>query len=922
MTAHDRPSSATQDLWHSQKVQEVLQGLQTGESGLATDEVVRRQQQYGPNRLPAPKGRGPLRRFLAQFNNLLIYVLIAAATVTALLQHWIDTGVILAVVLLNSVIGFIQEGKAERALDAIRGMLSPRALVLRDQERLSIPAEELVPGDLVLLEAGDRVPADLRLLQSKGLQIQEAALTGESVPVAKQSDPVAADTDLGDRFSMAYSSTLVSSGQGRGVVVATGAATQIGRISTLLAEVQQLTTPLLEAMNVFARWLTVAIIAFAAIVFFFAFGLRDFSAVDGFMAAVALAVAAIPEGLPAILTVTLAIGVQRMAGRNAIIRRLPAVETLGSVSVICSDKTGTLTRNEMTVRSMVLGSLEEYRVSGVGYLPEGVISRGEAIVVADDDPVLASALRAMALCNDAALRREDDAWVAVGDPMEAALLAVAQKGGLQAQALQREWRRLDVIPFASEHQYMATLHESPEGGKVALLKGAPERVLGLCTQTLTASGPASFTPDDWLEQIEALAAQGERVLAVAQRPWADRQAELTTSELPEDWELLGLFGLIDPPREEAITAVAECQAAGIEVKMITGDHAGTAHAIGCQLGLALDSAPNARSGPGNAPRGVLTGRDLDALDDAGLREKVGQIHVFARTTPEHKLRLVRALQANQKVVAMTGDGVNDAPALKQADVGVAMGRNGTETAKEASEMVLADDNFASIANAVREGRTVYDNLKKAITFLLPINGGESGSIIAAIMLGLALPITPLQVLWVNMVSSVGLAMSLAFEPPERNIMDRPPRRRDEAILSAFLVWRIVFVSFLFLIGIFGFYVGSIALGYSIEEARTHAVNILVVMEVVYLLSVRTSQRASWTLTAIIGTRAVAIAITVVLALQLIFTYAPFMQFFFDSRPMTMAAWLALIAAAAVVFLILELEKVLRRRLIQRWTAAS
>nr|WP_157092267.1 cation-transporting P-type ATPase [Thioalkalivibrio nitratireducens] len=900
MTERRPEAGGNSDPWHHLSPDEVERRLESGEDGLDEGEVKRRRERYGQNKLPPPQVRGPLRRFLAQFNNLLIYVLLGAAFVTAMMQHWVDTGVILAVVLVNSIIGFIQEGKAEKALEAIREMLSPQASVIRGGHRITIPAEDLVPGDRVLLEAGDKVPADVRLLRVKGLQVQEAALTGESVPVEKRVDPVDEDTALGDRFSMAYSSTLVTSGRGTGLVVATGVETEIGRISTMLAEVEPLTTPLLRAMNVFARWLTVAIIGFAALVFFFAFVLRDFGAVDSFMASVALAVAAIPEGLPAILTVTLAIGVQRMASRNAIIRRLPAVETLGSVSIICSDKTGTLTRNEMTVRSVAVGE-RTYEVTGVGYAPRGGFEHEGRELEPDSDPALEFALRAMILCNDATLRENGGEWTVDGDPMEGALLTVGYKAALDAEFEHKAWPRIDVIPFESEHQFMATLNHDHEGHAHVYVKGAPEKVLEMCASVHAADECTTLDRDAWMRRVDELAAKGERVLAVAYRPADEGQRELRFDGIGEDFRLLGLFGLIDPPRDEAISAVAECQSAGINVKMITGDHAGTAQAIGRQLGLAR-------------PDKVLTGRELDTLSDEALRKTVPEVDVFARTTPEHKLRLVRALQSHGLVVAMTGDGVNDAPALKQADVGVAMGNNGTETAKEAAEMVLADDNFASIANAVREGRTVYDNLKKAITFLLPINGGESGSIIAAIMLGLALPITPLQVLWVNMVSSVGLAMALAFEPAEKDIMQRPPRPPGEPILSAFVVWRIVFVSLLFLVGIFGMYTWSIGQGFSVEMARTHAVNTLVVMEVFYLFSVRSLRTRTLTVTGIIGTKAVLIAVVVVSTLQLIFTYAPFMQFFFDSRPMALREGLIILGVGVLVFAVLELEKSVRNRL--------
>jgi magnesium-transporting ATPase (P-type) len=889
--------------WHSLSTQEVMTLLRTDEDGLTEDRVSEVRAQVGLNVLKQERTRGPLARFLAQFSNLLIYVLLAAALLAALLQHWIDAVVIFLVVLVNAIIGFVQEGRAEKALEAIRNMLSPHAVVIRKGVRQTIPAEELVPGDCVLLESGDKIPADLRLIHVKGLQIQEAILTGESLPVTKQPEPVQIGATLGDRFSMAYSGTLVTSGRGMGLVIATGMSTEIGRISSLLAEVQTLETPLIKAMHIFAKWLTYAIVGLAGLVFAFAFFLRDYSLVESFMASVALAVAAIPEGLPAILTVTLAMGVQRMAGRNAIIRRLPAVETLGSVSIICSDKTGTLTRNEMMVRTVVVAD-GNYTLTGMGYDPHGQILQRDAEVEIETRASLREAFLAMTLCNDARLRREGEDWRVEGDPMEGALLTAGRKAGLDSTIESQHLPRTDVIPFESEHQFMASLHHDHEGNGWIFVKGAPERVLEMCSSVRADDGgERELDRETWLQGVDAMADNGERVLAVAMRKVGEAQSVLHFTDVESGLVLLGLFGLIDPPRDEAIAAVAECQHAGIGVKMITGDHAGTARAISRQLGLAR-------------PDGVLTGREIDRLDDAQLTERIAEVDVFARTSPEHKLRLVQRLQARGYVVAMTGDGVNDAPALKQADVGVAMGRNGTETAKEAAEMVLADDNFASIVNAVREGRTVYDNLKKAITFLLPINGGESGSIILAIALGHALPITPLQVLWVNMVSSVGLAMALAFEPAERDIMRRPPRRPGEPILSGFVLWRILLVSVLFLIGIFGIFRWSLAQGFSVELARTHAVNTLVVMEVFYLLSVRSLRTRTLSLTGLLGTRAVLIAVTLVLLLQMMFTYAPFMQFFFATQAMAPREAALIVLIGFVLFLILEFERWVRVRWLQ------
>ncbi|MDN3520163.1 cation-transporting P-type ATPase [Halomonas ramblicola] len=882
--------------WHSLSAEQALASVQTDKHGLHAEEAQARLQQYGRNELPPARQRGPLRRFLSQFNNLLIYVLLVAAAITLAIGHVTDAVVIVAVALLNAGIGFLQEGKAEKALGAIRQMLSSQASVLRDGARTTVPAAELVPGDIVLIESGDRVPADLRLLKCKGLQIQEAALTGESVAVTKDGAAVDAAAELGDRRGMAYSGTMVTFGQGVGVVMATGAATEIGKISRMLAETETLQTPLLRQMDSLARRLTAIILVVAAAVYAVAVYGRDYAFTEAFMAVVSLAVAAIPEGLPAILTITLAIGVQRMAARRAIIRRLPAVETLGSVSVICSDKTGTLTRNEMTVRGLVTAAAH-YQTTGVGYAPHGDVRLDGVAVESERHPVLVALIRAGMLCNDAALRQDEGGdWRVDGDPMEGALITAARKIGLE-EAFERKARpRSDEIPFDAAHRFMASLHHDHEGHGEIYLKGAPERVLSMCDQ-----GEVALDADYWHRRVAELAAEGQRVIAVAARPAEAEQSTLSFEHVGDGMVLLGLVGLIDPPREEAVQAVAECHEAGIQVKMITGDHAGTARAIAAQLGLA------------NTERAV-TGAEIEQADDETLRQWVDEVDVFARASPEHKLRLVQALQANGRVIAMTGDGVNDAPALKRADVGIAMGHKGTEAAKEAAEMVLADDNFASIVNAVREGRTVYDNLKKAVTFLLPINGGESMAVIAAILLGLVLPITPLQILWVNMVSSIALALALAFEPTEPNVMRRPPRPADEPMLTGFLLWRVTLVSGLFLAGIFGMFQWALAAGASLENARTVAVNTLVVMEVFYLFSVRYIHGGSLTWQGVIGTPAVLYAVGAVSVLQLLFTYTPLMATFFATRPVTPQQGVLIVLVGMALFAVLEVEKALRQRL--------
>lgn len=887
---------------HAQSPQQALDAAAVDRrNGLSGDEAARRLASHGANALPPPPRRGPLLRFLLQFHNVLIYALLVAGAITLALGHLVDAAVIFGVVVINAVIGFLQEGKAERALDAIRGMLSPRAQVLREGQRRELAAEALVPGDIVFLAAGDRVPADLRLVEVRSLRIEEAALTGESLAVDKALAAVAADAPLGDRSCMAYSGTLVTYGQGVGVVTATGQQTELGRISALLNAVDEMTTPLLRQIAGFSRSLTWIILAVAALAFAFGILLRDYSPGEMFLAAVGLAVAAIPEGLPAIMTITLAIGVQRMARRRAIVRRLPAVEALGSVTVICTDKTGTLTRNEMTVQQ-VLTADGVLAVSGTGYGPAGGFVRDGRERELADEPLLAAIGRAALLCNDAALRREDSGWTVVGDPTEGALLTLAAKAGLDAAFERDAAPRLDAIPFESEHRFMATLHHDHRGRRSILLKGAPERVLGLCSRQLGAAGECALEPVAWQAAGDAAAAQGMRLLAVATRAADDRLSALRFDDVEcGGFTLLAVLGLTDPPREEAVRAVAGCRSAGIGVKMITGDHAVTAAAIGRQLGLAGEVH-------------VLTGAEIEQLDDAGLAERVVGTEIFARASPEHKLRLVRALQARGEVVAMTGDGVNDAPALKRADVGVAMGRNGTEAAKEAAEIVLADDNFASVAAAVEEGRTVYDNILKAIAYILPTNIGQAGMVFFAVLFGLTMPITPAQILWVNMITAVTLALALAFEAPEHDIMRRPPRDPAEPLLTRFLVWRIVFVGLLLVGGGMGLFLWEVERGQSLEAARTAAVNAVLVGEVFYLFNVRSFSASILNRAGFFGNRYVLIAIGLLLVCQVLFTYLPAMQRLFGSAALHADAWLRILAFGVAVLFAVEAEKAwLRRR---------
>ncbi|WP_249689676.1 HAD-IC family P-type ATPase [Stappia sp. WLB 29] len=891
---------------HAREGGEVLAVLDAATSGLSDEEAVRRLAIYGENRLPEAPRRGPLIRLLSQFHNVLIYVLIGAAAVTALLGHYVDTGVIAAVVIVNAVIGFIQEGRAEQAMDAIRDMLAPHSSVLRDGRRKGIASAEIVPGDIVLLEAGERVPADLRLLEAAGLRIDEALLTGESVPAEKETRAAAADAPLGDRHGMAYSGTLVTAGTGRGVAVATGRTTQIGRISGLLSSVETLTTPLIRQLDSFARWLTLLILLIAGLLLAWGYYVVHMPFGELFMAVVGLSVAAIPEGLPAVLTITLAVGVQAMARRNAIVRRLPAIETLGSVSVICSDKTGTLTRNEM-LAATVATSRHLFAVTGEGYSPDGTVRLDDRDIAAGEHNVLMEIARAAALCNDAALHPHDEGWRTEGDPMEGALMALAAKISGEGHAPFADHQRLAEIPFDAAHRYMAVRHRSPDGRTELHVKGAPEQVLAMCAAQRTPQGETE--PLDkafWTREMDAIAQKGQRVLALAtlDGDWqpASTQAGgpgmLRKEDLTGRLVILGLVGLIDPPRPEAVAAVAECHGAGIRVKMITGDHAGTAAAIGRQIGL-------------KNPDRVLTGNDLDAMDDAELSAQVVETDIFARTSPEHKLRLVTALQAHGLTVAMTGDGVNDAPALKRADAGIAMGRKGSEAAKEAADLVLADDNFASIAAAVREGRTVYDNIKKVLSWTLPTSGGEAMTVALALLLGMALPITAVQILWVNLITAVTLGLALAFEPTEEDTMRRRPRPRHQPILGGELLWHILLVSGLFLAAVFGIYFYAVDRGYAPELARTMAVNTLVVLEIFHLFFIRNIYGTSLTWKAVKGTPMVWASVVVITLAQFAITYLPPLQAIFGTTTVPLFEGVLIVAVGAVFFALIEIEKQLR-----------
>ncbi|WP_062521017.1 cation-translocating P-type ATPase [Demequina silvatica] len=885
---------------HASSPTSVLAALDASRTGLSAADAAARLERHGRNELPPPPRKPAILRFLAHFNDVLIYILLGAAVLKALMGDWVDFSVVLGVAVINAVIGFVQEGQAERALDGIRTMLSTEAHVLRDGEWRAVPAETVVPGDVVRVRAGDRVPADVRLLDCANLQVDEAALTGESVAAIKDASEVAADAGIGDRISMLYSSTLVATGSGSGVVTATGPATEIGRIQQMVTSAESLETPLSQQLDRFGKQLSIGILGMAVLMVVIGLFVHGFDLNELISATIGFAVAAIPEGLPAVVTITLALGVAQMARRQAIARKLTAVEALGSVTTICSDKTGTLTQNEMTVRAVVTRA-GEYAVEGTGYAPHGRVMRDDAPVTLDGSADLAALVAAAAACNDARVVEEDGRWRVVGQPTEGAIATLALKTGVDAHAHER----LAELPFDSAHKYMATLDRLGDRRIVLRAMGAPDRLLDRCTHQRGADG--SLEPIDaalWHREIEALASRGLRTLAAAETP---AEAELAEDGISQDevngLVFLGLFGIVDPPRPEAIDAIAQCHAAGIRVKMITGDHAGTATAIARELGIA----------PAEGEVRHLTGAELERMSQEDLEACVRDVDIYARTSPEHKIRIVRALQAHREVVAMTGDGVNDAPALRRADVGVAMGIKGTEATKEAADIVLADDNFATIERAVEEGRRIYDNIRKSVVFLLPTNGAQSLVMLVAVLLGLTLPLDPVQILWVNLVCGTTLSLALAYEAAEPGLMRRPPRGSGGAVLSRSSLAHVVVASLLIGGATLGVYAWTRAADLDTAHAQTVTVTMLVLGQVAYLFNSRFLDSTSLTRRVLTGNRAVWIAIGALLAFQLVFTYAPFMHAWFGSAPIGVGAWAVTAAIALGVFLVLEGYKAVTRR---------
>ncbi len=900
--------------WHAQTHDEVLQKLGSSAEGLGKTEVDRRRAEHGPNVLPRKKADGPLQLLWRQINNPLIWVLIASSGVAIVVdpKDGLKNGlVILAVVVLNTIIGFVQEFRAGQAIQALVNMIPETTTALRDGEKVTIPVADLVPGDVVLLASGDKIPADLRLLQSRTLMVEEAALTGESVPVEKSLTPVAEDASLGDRTNMLFGGTLVTYGTGTAVVVETGARTELGRISEMLESAADLETPLTKALGQIGKIITIAIVAISVLMLIIGSvrmmnetGLALADALrETAIFAIALAVGAIPEGLPAIVTIALAIGVQRMAARRAVIRKLPAVETLGSTTVICSDKTGTLTKNEMTVQALWTPD-GTYTVTGVGYEPVGDLLRAGS--GAEVSVPVRQLLEAGLLCNDAALKQEGGQWKLTGDPTEGALVVSAQKLGIDPEPTKALSPRLDAIPFESENQFMATLHRVPVGDNLVLIKGAPEVVLRRSTL------PEGITEQDVLDQVELFAADGMRVLAFAQKTLGDK-SELAFEDVDGGLTFLGLQGMIDPPRKEAIDAIAACHRAGIEVKMITGDHKGTAAAIGRQLGILTDQK-------------AITGTQLAEMDDKQMEDAVRQTNVFARVSPEHKLRLVRALQARGAVAAMTGDGVNDAPALKQSNIGVAMGITGTSVTKEAADIVLTDDNFASIAAAVEEGRRVYDNLIKSLAFVLPTNLGLALILMYAVAFfpfvggELLVPMLPTQLLWINLVATVALALPLAFEAKEPDVMSRPPRDPGAPVLNPFVVFRTFLAAIIMTVGAIGLFLyefnaaksAGIAEALAISKAQTMAVTTVIAFQIFYMLNCRSLKDSIFRI-GLFSNKTVFVGIAALIGLQMAFIFAPPLQQVFGTQALSLRDIGFAALAGAIILPVITVEKLVRGR---------
>lgn len=896
MTATDVTRNTTQQLPpYALSSAQVFAYFETTEQGLNQQQLEEKLKRYGENILAARAGKSIGQRFFEQFHNALIYILIVSALISLAMQHYIDSAVILGVVFVNAIVGFIQEGKAETALRAILAMTKTHCMVIRQGELISVDSTQLIPGDIVYLQAGDRIPADLRLFYCKELHCDESALTGESRPSAKHSEILTIDNALADRKNMAYMGTMVTSGLARGIVCATGQQTEIGAISDLVQQTRLLKTPLQNQLGRFARQLSFGILLLSLATLLFGVFVHHYVFDDMIQAAISIAVAAIPEGLPSIVTITLAIGVQRMAKNKALVRRLPSVEVLGSVDVICSDKTGTLTSNAMTARETIMVS-HSYFISGEAYRPEGVFTAREnskPLLVGQDSVLNRASLIAL-LCNDANLSNEKDEWILHGDPTEGALMVMALKQGLSRETAQHDWPRMDELPFETERRYMATLHHHTNGEQQVFIKGAPDRLLEYSTHQLSANGIESINKNFWQNALDHLANKGMRVMALAQKSAPEAAQALAHPYIESELTLVALVGISDPPRPEVIASIQLCHAAGIKVKMITGDNPVTATAIARELGL-------------NASK-VLTGAELDKLTPQQLLEVAESVDIFARTSPNNKLQLVKALQEKKHIVAMTGDGVNDSPALRQANIGVAMGKKGTDAAKDASDIVLTDDNFSTIERAIEEGRTVYANIVKSILFILPSDFAEAAVIISAILFGSVLPITPAQILWVNTITAITLALALAFEITERGSMQRQPRKSSQGLITLQVISRTFLIGLAAATIIYQLFSYYLSQGVSIEYARTIAVNCLVMIEIIYLFNCRFLYASVFSRHFFRGLAPSCYAVFTVLVFQILFTYLPVSQKIFGLASITLYDWLLLSVCALPILFFAEAER--------------
>lgn len=882
--------------WYALGVEEILELFETNEDeGLSPLNIKHREEYFGLNELKEKRKDSKFKKFFLQFNNALIYILLVASFITLLLEEYLDSGVIFAVVIINVIVSFLQEIKAQEAIESLKNLIETNAIVIREGKKHEISSKNLVPGDIVLLESGSKVPADIRLISAIDLKVDESMLTGESLNVTKNIEKIDENTLLNDRKNMIYSGTFVTYGRAKGVVVAIAKHTEVGKIANLISESISLLTPLTKKISEFSKTLLFIILLLATFTFIVGL-LREYSFVDIFMASVALSVGAIPEGLPAAVTITLAIGVHRMAKKNVIIRKLPAVETLGSVTTICTDKTGTLTQNKMFVTN-IFTSLNRYKVSGIGYEPKGKFFLDEKVLEKIPKELYETLLSSY-LCNESYLVDKNSVYEISGDPTEGALIVAALKMGIDEYEINKEYKRLDILPFESDRQYMATLNRNIKDEINEIhLKGSIEKIFPLCNDMLIKDKIEKINLKQIESEVKDLASKGLRVLAIAKKIVKENKIEKEL--LKGEFTFLGLMAMIDPPRQEATDSVKVCKTAGINIIMITGDHALTAFSIAKMMNILQEDDTFENT--------ALNGKELNDLSDSELIEKLKTIKVFARVEPEQKLRIVDALQEKGHIVAMTGDGVNDAPALKQADIGIAMGKSGTEVAKEASDMLLTDDNFTSIAKAVKEGRNVFDNLIKFITWTLPTNLGEGLVILFSIMLGFSLPILPVQILWINMTTAVFLGLMLVFEKKEENIMSRAPRNPSTPILSKELLIIMVVVGFYMLISstvIFQYYINK---GLSAEYVRTVCVNIFVFIEIFYLFTCKNLYKSTFKIN-LFDNKYMLYGILSMILLQILLTNNSFMNSAFNTSPISLSSWGLILSVSFIIIFIVEILK--------------